>query len=100
MLQILSKQVEPQSSRSLAKTAQTQSNEKKFAGQRHMVYDILASAAAFKAKVQAGDTISEPRFRQRESFRFRKKWIFNDGEATMCTFFEDSKACFVVRVPN
>ena len=51
MLQdLLSKQVESQESRSLAITAQTLSNERRFAGQRHMVYDTLASAAAFKAK--------------------------------------------------
>ena len=97
MLQdLLSKQVEPQKSKSLAITAQTQSNERKIAGQRHMVYDILASAAAFKAKLQAGDTISDPRSCQGEKFRFWGKWIFNDGEATMSTFSNDSKVCFIV----
>ena len=97
MLQdLLSKQVESQKSKSLAITAQIQSNERKVAGQRHMVYDILASAAAFKAKVQAGDTISDPRSCQGEKFRYLEKWIFNDGEAIMSTFSKDSKVCFIV----
>ena len=97
MLQdLLSKQVESQKSKSLAITAQIQSNERKIAGQRHMVYDILASAAAFKAKVQAGDSIGDPRSCQGEKFRYLDKWIFNDGEATMSTFSKDRKVCFMV----
>ena len=97
MLQdLLSKQVESQKSKSLATTARIQSNERKIAGQRHMVYDILASAAAFKAKVQAGDSLSDPRFCHGEKFRYFDKWIFNDGEATMSTFSKTNKVCFIV----
>ena len=47
---LLLKQVESQKSRSLVITAQRLLNKRKFAGQRYMVYDTLASAAAIKAK--------------------------------------------------
>lgn len=97
MLQdLLSKQVESQKSKSLAVTARIQSNERKIAGQRHVVYDILASAAAFKAKVQAGDSLNDPQSCHGEKFKYLDKWIFNDGEATMSTFSKSRKVCFIV----
>lgn len=98
MLQdLLSKQVDSQKSKSLSITAQTQSEERKIAGQRHKVYDILASSAAFKAKVQANNTISDPRFCEGEVFKYGdSRWIFNDGDATMSTFSNGTKVCFIV----
>ena len=89
-------QLESQKSRSLATTAQAQSNERKIAGQRHMVYDILASAVAFKAKVQAGDSISYPLSCHGGMFDYFDKWTFNDGEATMSVSSKDNKVCFIV----
>ena len=101
MLQdLLSKQLESQNSRSLATTAKAQSYERKIAGQRHMVYDILASAAAFKAKVQAGGSISDPLSCHEGMFRYLDTWIFNDGEATMSISSKDSKVSFIVCTSN
>ena len=61
-----------------------------------MVYDLLASAAEFRAELQAGDTISDPRSYQKEEFKYLDRWVFNDGETTMSTFSKGSKVCLIV----
>ena len=61
-----------------------------------MVYDLLASAAEFKAEFQAGDAISDPRSYQGEKFELKDRWVFNDGEATMSTFSKGDKVCLIV----